>query len=151
MRSTPRKLLMALDSWAQSQNVTPSQFCFIGAVQYKTEEEIHKYFADTIECLGLNAFDDPAVTSEALLMKRSGFQHEREIRLIYIQSRDIPRQDVVKVKIDPNVVFEEISFDPRLALFERKEREQHARNLGYNGPFLDLGTYHKKELIILIP
>ena len=42
---------------------------------------------------------------------------------------------------DPNNLFDEVRFDPRLAEFERKEREALARKLGYSGKVTTSSLY----------
>jgi hypothetical protein len=76
-----------------------------------------------------------------MLLKRHEFSHESEVRLIYIEERNLPSQNIVKVPFDPNIVFEEITFDPRLAMFERNERETVIRSFGYTGLVTHLDLY----------
>ena len=52
--------------------------------------------------------------------------------------------------MDPNLVFEEVAFDPRLALFERREREETAQRIGYRGPFADSGLYVGRLLDVIV-
>jgi hypothetical protein len=54
----------------------------------------------------------------------------------------------MRVKIDPNVLFDEVTFDPRLELFERKEREAVIKNLGYTGKIVDSNLYQRPELVV---
>jgi hypothetical protein len=50
------------------------------------------------------------------------------------------------VPINPNEVFEEIAFDPRLATFERREREAIIRSLEYTGKITETGLYQRTLL-----
>src|SRR5262249_19071826 len=60
------------------------------------------------------------------------FRHEAEVRLICLADSGA-RSDVVSVDMKPNELFTDVRFDPRLAPFERIEREQMARLRGYTG------------------
>ena len=57
---------------------------------------------------------------------------------------------MVHVPIDPNLIFEEVTFDSRLGEFERLEREAVARKLGYTGTFGDSNLYRGQALLILL-
>lgn len=69
-----------------------------------------------------------------LLKKRIYFSHEQEVRIILVAPKDFTA-DNFQISIDPNFLFDEVQFDPRLVSFERIEREKTARDLGYTGKF----------------
>lgn len=48
-------------------------------------------------------------------------------------SQDQPMPDVRVMRIDPNMLFRSISFDPRLQPFEAKERAAELLAAGYEG------------------
>jgi len=138
VRSSPRKLLEAL---AGSKWANPSECCFVGKVQYFEAGEIHRGFANTIAReIPRTKFSQRQV-AEALLIKRSAFSHEDEVRLIYVEAREKPCADLVRFQIDPNDVFDDVRFDPRLVMFERKEREERAKKLGYGRAFSESELY----------
>ncbi len=147
VRSTPRKLLEALIRWAPT--ASPDS-CFVGSVRYAPEEQIQQYIANEVRRGGEKAFANGKARAQLLFLKRPAFRHEAEVRLIYVEQRDFPRQEVVRVPIDPNAVFDEVAFDPRLATFERREREQTAQSIGYRGPFSDSGLYQGRLLEIIV-
>ncbi len=45
-------------------------------------------------------------------------------------------------------MFDEITFDPRLEVFERREREAMVRRLGYTGVIADSNAYERTILIV---
>jgi hypothetical protein len=55
------------------------------------------------------------------------------------------------VDINPNAVFEEIAFDPRLAPFERIERETRIKTLGYSGPVATDALYQRTLFEVVLP
>ena len=79
--STPRKLLRALQDH-DPQFAT--SHCFIGRVTYQTKAEILRSLGN----LRVLADAGPAI-AESLLFKRNEFRHEREVRLIYYNSRHV--------------------------------------------------------------
>jgi hypothetical protein len=83
-------------------------------------------------------------------MKREAFAHEAEVRLILVRHGSDSSDPVFRTHIDPNAVFDEISFDPRLEIFERKERETLIRNLGYAGPFRESQLYNRVLLQVVL-
>jgi hypothetical protein len=102
VKSTPRKLFAALKK-------TDSKFgdvhCFVGRVLYKKQDEL----VATLK--GLNLFDpNGSGIAESLMYKRREFSHEREIRLVYSGQS----ADVHAFTIDPNGLFDEVVFDPRM-------------------------------------
>jgi hypothetical protein len=130
VKSTPRKLAQALGSGAPKSR---AGHWFIGAVEYLPAEAIHGRIGQAIVQHGNTAFEDPRNRARLLLMKRSAFSHEAEVRIIFVQSDVEPADDVLRVPVDPDGVFEEITFDRRLLRFERLQREAEVRSLGVLG------------------
>ncbi len=79
----------------------------------------------------MKAFEGGQNRAELLLMKRKEFAHEDEVRVIYVEERDLPKEEgLIRVQIKPNEVFDEVMYDPRLETFERRERQAEAEKLG---------------------
>jgi hypothetical protein len=148
--TTPRRLASALAQWASNNK----NFHFvIGRVTYKSEELIGKDIVNIVNGKdGPGFFRSVQGRAESLLWKRDFFRHEEEVRLICLQ-REGPR-DAEKFKsfpIDPNEAFAEISFDPRLKTFERREREAEIQRLGYKGELREdrsyIGTFYQLQML----
>ena len=80
------------------------------------------------------------------MWKRDYFEHEQEVRLLLIARRCAQNEaapPVRTVRIDPNAVFNSISFDPRLQPFETREREAELREAGYEGKIVQDENYQK--------
>jgi hypothetical protein len=102
VRSTPRRLLEALKA---SDSRFAVLHCFIGRVEYKNQAEL----VATLE--GLNPLTgDGSGIAQSLLYKRREFSHEREVRLIYTKQS----AEVHAFAVDPNFLFDEVVFDPRM-------------------------------------
>ena len=147
VQSTPRKLLGALLEQTQSRNRVS---CFIGSVQYLGQEALLQQIADAVGTVGLNVFEHPANRAKLLLMKREAFANEAEVRLILVRHGSDSSDPVFRTHIDPNAVFDEISFDPRLASFERIERESVIKDLGYTGPCREWLLYKPTHLLVAL-
>ena len=147
MQSTPRKLLEALAAGTQSG---PKASCFIGSVQYLEKNALLQEIANAVDSGGLDVFEHPGNRAKLLLMKREAFAHEAEVRLMVVRHRSDSPDTVFRIRIDQNVVFDEITFDPRLEIFERKEREAVIRKLGYSGPFRESQLYQGVILQVLL-
>lgn len=138
VQSTPRKLLEALVAGTCSE---PGVSCFVGSVQYFEQKALLQEIANAIGTVGLNVFENPCNRAKLILMKREAFAHEAEVRLIAVRHKADSTATLFRLQIDPNAVFDEITFDPRLETFERLEREEYIRNLGYSGPFRESQLY----------
>ncbi len=147
VKTTPRKLMYSLLS------NTPSMLCgtwFMGAVNYLDRQSLFNDIGNTIRDNGLKVYSNPNYRAKLLLLKREAFSHENELRVLFIQ-RDIqPTRPLLQVQIDPNTLFDEVSFDPRLDEFERREREDVVRNLGFTGIINNNDLYQRILLQISI-
>lgn len=145
VRSSPGKLLQAVRSG------NPSGLkgdWFVGAVMYLSRDALLREIANAVALHGLQAFEVPSNRAKLLLLKREAFSHENEVRIIYIQEAQELREAIIRVPIEPSAVFDEISFDPRLQTFERRERETVIRSLGYEGAITESDLYQRTLLEI---
>lgn len=147
VRTTPRKLLQALCAGSAEG---PIGHWFLGAVQYLPSEALLREIATAIDQHGLSVFELPSNRARLLLLKREAFSHEAEVRVIFVQQNPEPRPARIHIPIEPSAVFDEISFDPRLGTFERKERELVIRSLGYTGAISESGLYQRTLLEVWI-
>lgn len=102
VKTTPRKLLEALKSNNQEYGGIT---CFIGKVKYQTQKDLTSSLT-SIDVFNTNGSD----IAESLLYKRREFNHEKEVRLIYTEGSG----PIYPFNIDPNEIFDEIVFDPRV-------------------------------------
>jgi hypothetical protein len=146
VRSTPRKLLRALGKRAPSN---PEESCFIGGVSYLKRDQLTQFIANEVERGQLEAFGGARGHAESVLFKRDAYEHETEVRLIYVDLDErFQNARTLAVTCPIEEVFDEIVFDPRLATFERLEREEEARKLGYTGPIGRSDLYQRALLEI---
>jgi hypothetical protein len=146
IRTTPRKLIDAL--WKASPT-DPLDSCFLGQIQYLPERDIAQYIADEIGRERLSAFSSGRGHAETLLLKREPFDHEREVRLIYVGQRT-DSMKFFNVPIEPNDLFDEIILDPRLQPDDVRQREEEIRTLSYNGKVERSNLYQKRAFEVII-
>jgi hypothetical protein len=104
VRTTPKKLLEALKA---NDNESANSHCFIGKVQYMEQKEL----AASLKKIDLLKSNGSGI-AKSLLYKRKEFRHEKEIRIVYTNGEG----SIYPVPIDPNDMFDEIIFDPRIDL-----------------------------------
>lgn len=103
---------------------------FIGKINYETEEQIRAFFENPDN---LGAIFDTSAKGivQTLLVKRPEFEHENEVRLIYLANNetDDTTKKIYQYDFDPNEIFDELLFDPRFdeELFVAKTAEFRAK------------------------
>lgn len=147
VKTTPRKLLSALLSNTPKR---PEGYWFLGAVEYLKQDNVLNNIGITIKTNGLDAYRAPENRARLLLMKREAFSHENELRVLFVQRDTDSIREILQIPIDPNEVFEEISFDPRVDEFERKERKEVIKKLGFKGIINDNDLYQRTYLQIYV-
>jgi hypothetical protein len=126
-----QRLLSAL--W-NACNSYPEHACFLGRVRYLPENEAVPTIVDEIGRSLHKAFSTGRGHAESLLIKREPFDHEREVRLVYVELN--PGRDIRKihlVPIEPNALFDEVILDPRLGTNDVRDRQAEFRELGFDG------------------
>ena len=89
--------------------------------------------------------------AQSLLLKRRAFAHEDEVRLIWVNKDQRGANDPLTINVDPNDFIDDVRFDPRIIEFERKERQERANALGYEGPFSNSMLYQKTFFQTILP
>jgi hypothetical protein len=112
LRTTARKLVNCLAGGMGEAN---RDKCYMVRVNYLEEDQIRQHIANMVAAHRDKAFSDVAGHADALAMKRTPFQHESEVRLLYIDcDRKFEAQEQIEIPIDVNSVIEEITLDPRI-------------------------------------
>lgn len=147
VRSTPRKLLESLQTWAPLGH---KDCCSVGRVEYFDDEGVRERIGSVLSQQLPDRRISVRQMAEFMLLKRSTFEHENEVRLIYVETREMSPPDRITCEIEPNEIFDAVKFDPRLASFEIREREESARKLGYDGEFVTSNLYTAAFMTIMI-
>jgi hypothetical protein len=138
VRTSPRKLIESVNAFIRTRD---HMSFYLGAIEYR--DDVAQTIVNRLARIGPFALGKSVERAESLLLKRKAFQHEAEVRLICVADPGVTPTEYMGVDIDKNFVFEEIEFDPRLARFERIEREKRVRSLGYKGRISDGLLYQK--------
>jgi len=131
---------------------------FIGKVDYSTDEEIENFFQDELDILHFNSGVEFV---QSLLIKRTSFDYEREVRIIFNKpvSDEIdlttihnPWDDTnhFLVQFDPNILIEEIEIDPWLSQPEFERLRDEFINLGYHGRITQSTLYNRPFFVARI-
>jgi hypothetical protein len=126
---------------------------FIGKVNYKTEEQIQTFFENPGNLNDIfygRESGSGRSAVQTLLIKRSEFKYENEVRLIYYANneQDDTTKDTYEYDLDPNEIFDELIFDPRfneecfkakMEEFKKQNFEKHIDiSKSYSAPKLNL-------------
>lgn len=116
---------------------------YIGKINYETTAQIQTFFEDpnNLEMI----FDTSGAGSvQTLLVKRTEFIHENEVRLIYSANSETEdtSERIYQYNFDPNLIIDELLFDPRFddTLFATKKTEFIA--LGFTKAIEKSKLYH---------
>ena len=84
-----------------------------------------QYVGNTVRAYQEKAFGNTHGHADALLLKRTAFTHEHEVRLLYVDAdRKFEKDEQLEVPFDTNSVIDEIMLDPRtISGGEPKRRE----------------------------
>jgi hypothetical protein len=131
--TTARKLIAAMEAWAEQH--ADCHF-YIAGVLYEPEQDFGRGLAGRLMGpKGPRYFSTADGRAESLCVKRVQFSHESEVRLLCVGPKKLGTGDPIRhFSIDPNTLFTDVAFDPRLISFERREREEKLRKVGFTGP-----------------
>ncbi|ESQ92553.1 hypothetical protein ABENE_07910 [Asticcacaulis benevestitus DSM 16100 = ATCC BAA-896] len=148
--TTARRLIATMEQWAIQHE---SDHFFIAPVTYEKPDHFRQSLVNQLSRPeGPNHFRSPDARADSLLVKRSMFQDEREVRILCVGTGQLHEGDKIRaMPILPNHLFTEVRFDPRLTAFERREREETLRKLGYEGTFVDDGSYVPVLTLVPLP
>ena len=145
VRCTPRKLLAGLYKPADPFSKI---CCFVVKVTDHSDAELEALhgnanFGRTF------AFDgNGAKQCETLLLKRTAFRHESEVRLLYQLPRtDEAADDIFRYPLDPFSVFDEVLLDPRLGESASQSNESQLRRLGFTCEIRQSTLYRIRRLV----
>jgi hypothetical protein len=127
---------------------------YIGPVCYKTENEIRTIFGNPRNASGV-AFDDTGRGQAIpLFIKRMEFEHEKEVRLLYRfnngNRREERTENLWHFDINPNELFDDILFDPRMNEADVEAGIQKLRTFGFDKQVSQSTLYKVPDLKIAL-
>ena len=150
VRSTVEKLFFAIADIKE-------QFAFlkywIGKVQYLSEGVLKAQLEDPAILQDFAVGRGAAGLVESLLIKRQEFLHENEVRLIFCAHAeyfDIAKP-TVSFSIDPNALFDEVLFDPRMPADLFQSYRSVLSSLGFAGKVEQSALYKIPNLDLKLP
>lgn len=138
--TTPRRLLAVMTSWSAEHE---QDHFYLAGVAYESNEAFAQSLANRLSrAEGPLYFSTPDGRAESLCTKRARFSDEREVRLLCIGPGKLGTGDKVRrFKVDPDELFTEVAFDPRLMTFEQRERADKLRSMGFKGNIIEDPAY----------
>lgn len=147
VRTTVGRLL---DSLCSANKGMENDSCFIGRVTYPNEAGLRK-FARTVFKDDLSARS----VANSLLVKRSAFEHEKEVRLVYFESGStVHKNGVYKYPLDPHQVFDQVMIDPRMTYKDyRSFKDEIVAKTGFDEKRIKRSLLYKPpdDFIVMIP
>jgi hypothetical protein len=147
VRTTPRLIINALEQYLEKHADQSLEF-FVAKVTYV--ESPFQMAVNRLGEVGPTQLGTGFDRARSLTFKRKAFEHEQEVRVIAL-ARPRTSAAFIAADIKPNEVFQEVSFDPRLMEFERREREARVRALGYTGPVNIDASYARTFVLTPLP
>jgi hypothetical protein len=157
VRSTICKVFANLKQFAMP---APRLRCFVGKVEYWTEDKIEHYMRKhTFEEIALGA--DGVEFARLLCVKRKAFAHEKEVRILYRDAppsirrgfacaqKDCSKSGVMELPIDPGI-FEEVVVDPRLSELEAGAALCRLQKAGWKGAMRQSSLYAKPKFTLRV-
>lgn len=87
-----------------------------------------------------NTFDNDGIEVDklfrSLLVKRTAFTHEKEVRLLYYELNENALENALySYEVDPHTMIDQIMLDPRLAFQDVENMKREIRAVtGFKGP-----------------
>jgi len=145
--TTPRKLIKAAIDWLRKRKDLKWSV-YLGAIDYRDDGE--QMIVNRLGNIGPTRLGIGIERVQSVLIKRKIFRHESEVRLVCVLDRG-SHDKTIWIDVNPNELFHEMRFDPRLAEFERLERVEFIRSLGYKGTISEDRNYQLTIFCIPLP
>jgi hypothetical protein len=127
---------------------------YIGSVGYETENDLRKLFENPANASGAALDATGRGQAMTLFLKRKEFEHEAEVRLLYQFNKDgcsdQRPEKIWQFAIDPNALFDDVLFDPRMDNVTFQAESQRLHTLGFAKPVKQSTLYKLPNLKIQI-
>jgi hypothetical protein len=100
---------------------------FLGKVNYCKKRMLENFYNEMKHFTGSKK-DDMNKFIQSILLKRTAFKHEKEVRLIYFEQLVGFNTENKELQIEPDNLFCEIVFDPRLDKYTVKALTEYINN-----------------------
>lgn len=143
IRTTVKKLLYSLYHGGVNR---PDMFCVVGKVSYLRDKALRQ-FANSIYKNGSLEKDS---LFRSLLVKRTAFRHEKEIRLLYFDDQRQADGRFLRYKLNAHNLIDQVMIDPRVSYAEfRKLKEEIQCRTEFKGLILRSRLYSPPEETII--
>jgi hypothetical protein len=120
---------------------------FVGKVNYADTKTLISMLKDEKRMSG-KIFDQSGWgQASTFYFKRIAFKHEKEIRIIY-NGHNNSQFDTFKLDINPNELFDQIVFDPRMTEQDYLAQKERIKQWGFKKSIIQSGLYKLKTFTI---
>lgn len=137
IKTTLNQLFEVVNPLSSANSSDTGDSIWIGKVEYKTSDYINSFF-DSQKHMG--HVMDSKFMIKSMLLKRREFEHENEVRIIYVGDRDF-KENIKSYKINFNKFISEVMFDPRISPRVEKLYSTVLANLGFRGSIKKSSLY----------
>jgi len=127
---------------------------FIGSVGYESEDDLRRLFEHPATASGVALDSTGRGQATTLFLKRREFEHEAEVRLLYQFNKDGCSEQrgekIWQFPIEPNALFDDALFDPRMDIAAFQKEAASLRALGFSKPVRRSELYQLPNLKITI-
>jgi hypothetical protein len=120
---------------------------FVGKVRYVARWNLPDNLAVHFSVGDALMDDSGRQYASSLLLKRSEFSYEKEVRLICVRQDDGHDQDLIDFSIDPEI-FDRVIFDPRMSVEDYEEKRAEVIALGYPAEQISKSSIYGKTGLI---
>jgi hypothetical protein len=135
-------------------NPSASMSFYIGSVGYESEGVLRRHFEDPANASGAALDSTGRGQAMTLFLKREEFKHEAEVRLLYRFNKDgcsdQRPEKIWQFTIDPNDLFQDVLFDPRMDIADFTKESKELQTLGCSRPIGKSTLYQLPNLKITI-
>ena len=127
---------------------------YIGSVAYEMEADLRTLFEHPENASGAALDATGRGQATTLFLKRKEFEHEAEVRLLYQFNKDgcsdQRPEDIWQFAIDPNTLFDDVLFDPRMDYAAFSTESKRLPAIGFTKPVKQSTLYKLPNLKIQI-
>lgn len=134
------------------ENLTDDEASDLIESKSKLYEVVYKSYHDIAALVdngvSLQSFIGNYGMLKLLGIKRDGFRHEEEVRLVYCSGDSDKNDDVFPFAIRPDTVFDEVILDPRTTVGEEELLKCCLEKRGFNNPIRRSTLYDSPKFVM---
>lgn len=120
----------------------PGETCRVLKINYRHETELNN------QCIKMRSWSPEELINLSLIIKRKAFEHEREVRLLFISNNEDPQKDIYKYPVEPHALIDQVILDPQMCPCKyTRFKEEIMERTGLNAGKIKQSTLCQKSTI----